>query len=902
MLKSQNPINSSALNTLPQTQQPSNEQQDKEPRIFILFNMLKLEKPIHPLLCLLIHVYMIIQTFSLGISIDYHWGSYGRIVQHVLISFSSFGVQFLEYYEGFIAILAVAIVLQLAVMILLVATFRATIHGKYLKELRKISRLAFATMFFLSCPLTYGMALGFWDCNYFSSSFTNQTEMVALRKFPSIPCWNSTNSVLAVLSLMLIVIQMVTSFMTTTVFCDTFLTSKSLFVLETPFIMSYVMTSNQLYIILSIVTPHHVMYLRPIYYILISTFFCVLLLRNLPFLRRRANTFYGGIGLARVGIGIASLVSSILNPYDEWQFGLGLSFSPLVAGLLGFTLGCLITELYTLYLFKKGKNAIAECIEQQTTMSEDHECPMSHYFNRYTKHVNCFIRSSLKTTHQSNVQLIEDVLKVLQKQQKHHSMDALKDLPCSSLMLLSLFLSSFKKKHSMKFKFSECLLSIANQKCPSYDYFTRYTISFRFRELQYDGKASLASTEFVLSRVKSNIPKLRKQTYLFWKHIHLGLDVHQILQNMYKLSQECELSLYNMIREREDEDLIKLYASFMEEFKFEKVTEDEFSQIENELLFGNDQTQDQTSSLESSQEEDFVCNQKEAFSSAIRKQVGNDKTLIGLLTSVCFIAFLFIMGLVTCNLASTEKHDFNSIMLKSSHVSALPYLTVSEIDVLWNTSLGNITRTENILSRGVGWIDSFVNSYETDVPFTMKQNVNNFSEYFVFKTSTPPVVKKTSVMWFVQKLKTRIDDFVSHYSSQNMNTTIENYQILSINLDTSTRAISHFISSLRQYQSESIEKSTIEFISSFSSVSVLFILYVICNFGVCYMFIRKRSAILNLFKMIPKKEIEKVLEKLSQKMEFKNISEASDRKKNSFPKHVIVITCLILVLLLLLPV
>lgn len=747
----QNPINlSSTLNKCQILQNPSNnDPQPQDPTLFTLFNTLKLEKPIHPLLCLFIHVYMILQTLSLGLNMDYHWGSYGRTVQHVFISFSSFGVQFLEYYEGFIAILVVAIVWQLVVILLLVATFRASKNGKYFKEIRKASRLAFVIMFFLSGPLTYGMALGFWNCDDSSSS-----DVMNLRIFPSIPCWNSTNSVLAILSLMVILTQIVTSFMTVTVFCDTFLTSKAFFILEDPYLMSYVTASNQLYIILSIATPYHVMYLRPIYYMIISMIFCVLLLRYLPFIRRRANSFYGGIGMARVGIGIGSLVSSIINPLDEWQNGLVLTFSPIVAGLIGFGLGCVVTELYTFYLLRKGQHILEECIEQMTMSGENPLTPsmdlVALYFNLYSKHVNCLIQSSLKSStwsespHHRRRILIEDVLKVIQQQQP--STDMLEHLPCRSLILLSLFLSCSKKNTQ---KFAIRLLMKAQQKCPSYDYFTRYTISFRLRELHYEnGKASVANSEFVLNRVKSNLPKLRKQTYLFWRSVQLGIfNVHEILQEMNSLSLDCETSLHTIMRERDDEDVIKLYASFMEECKFEKVTiEDEFAQKENELLLEDGQNQEESLEVDSLKEEDFAGNQQEIFSNTIRKQVGNDNIQIGLLTLMCVITFLFVMGLVTCDLASTEKHDFNSIMLKVSRVNALPYLAVSELAVLGNTSFGNLTRAETILTRSVEWIDHFENSYEMDVPSLMKQNLNNFSQDFVVSFASERIMFRSNTI------------------------------------------------------------------------------------------------------------------------------------------------------------
>ena len=266
-------------------------------KLFMFVQSLKLEKPLHPLMCLSIHMLIAYQTLSLGVSIDYNWGEYGRYIYNILLIPRTLGFQYLPY-EGFIALAVIVFVMQSICFLIIYITYRSIILGSsYWKKIRTGGRFVFFLMTFLSLPMTYGLMQGFFDCDFTSkvSIVQGAPPSFALRNFRNVECWGTMNGILASISLLFCIIQILITMSAVMIFCDTIVASKAKFVLENPFVMSYLIGTNQLYLIVAGVTPHMVSFLRPVYYIVLSIGFIVLMFVDLPFLRRRANAVYGGI-------------------------------------------------------------------------------------------------------------------------------------------------------------------------------------------------------------------------------------------------------------------------------------------------------------------------------------------------------------------------------------------------------------------------------------------------------------------------------------------------------------------------------------------------------------------------------------------------------------------------------
>ncbi|KAF0979112.1 hypothetical protein FDP41_002182 [Naegleria fowleri] len=377
--------------------------EDKIQQFFMFINALKLERSIHPLLCLSLHLMMIYQTLSLGISVDDGWGEYGRYIVHALVAPRTFGFQFLPY-NGFVALFAIMCLVECIGMIIIFFTYRSLIYGsKYWKKIRTAGRSVFAIMTFLSLPMTFALMQGFWGCDYSKTvEIQKGVQIFVLSSFPTEACWGTMNAVFSILSLILVLIQVVITMGTVMIFCDTFITSKAKFLLLDPFLISYVIGSNQLYLIISIVTPKFVSFLRPIYFAIFSLGFVILLFRNLPFVRRRANSVYGGVGFARIGVAVASLIASLVNASDSWDLGLGLAFCPPVLALIGFVIGFLVTDFYTKYLFNRGHEMVKLALTHDTRIH-----------NRDFKAVCAFLQFSMKGINEHK-RLVSDFIETSQ--------------------------------------------------------------------------------------------------------------------------------------------------------------------------------------------------------------------------------------------------------------------------------------------------------------------------------------------------------------------------------------------------------------------------------------------------------------------------------------------------------
>ena len=532
---------------------------------------------------------------------------------------------------------------------------------------------------------TFALMQGFWDCDYSKTvELQKGVQTFVLSHFPTEACWGTMNAIFSILSLVLVFIQVLITMGTVLIFCDTFMTSKAKFLLFDPFLISYVIGSNQIYLIISIATTKFVSFLRPIYYAIFSFGFIILLFWNLPFVKRRANSVYGGVGFARVGIAVASLIASLVNLKDEWDIGLGLAFGPPVLALIGFLIGFFVTDFYTKHLFKRGLEIVKRALTHDESI---------HY--QELKYVCAFLQFSMKGTDE-NKRLMSDFIELAQYSDR---------LNAHMLVLFALFLKDISRPAHF-FASLQLLRRAENQ---SSSVFMKYNIFIRMRECEKslsNGRSNSAS-EIILEGVRLKMQKLRYLIIQFWKNLLASKDVNDVVQDIQSLSSDCDIAFNNLILEQEDDPFFqKLYTEYQEEFSFNiisnifgtKDVQNGAKEYESNLL--DVPNLDDNFESASQIEDETVDKQQEIVSNAINKQEVN-RILFYVLVSFGVVSAAFVIVLMSITLPLLTYYTDLELMGASAPLPSLPYSTIVNIESR-NFKLSNASDSETYSSLDFG--------------------------------------------------------------------------------------------------------------------------------------------------------------------------------------------------------
>lgn len=265
-----------------------------ENSLFLVINSLKYDKPIPTTISVLLHLLLAFQTLSIGSPLEYDWGEYGKWVVSVAAISRTFGFQFMPY-EGFIAVAVINFLLVLLALLSMYLAYRTQrIGSRYWDKIQFVARFCFGSILILAIPFTFSMMFAFWNCDYETTKTVNNAAVFVLRNFPDRVCWSPLNGFFSAASMIIMIIQMTLISVSAIIFCNTHIQANDFFILDNPFTIIYIHVTNCLFMIIHPFMPKSVYFVAPIIYILISVGFIALLLWNFPFVRRGANSFYGG--------------------------------------------------------------------------------------------------------------------------------------------------------------------------------------------------------------------------------------------------------------------------------------------------------------------------------------------------------------------------------------------------------------------------------------------------------------------------------------------------------------------------------------------------------------------------------------------------------------------------------
>jgi hypothetical protein len=102
-----------------------------------------------------------------------------------------------------------------------------------------------------------------------------------------------------------------------------------------------------------------VIWMRPILAFSQALIFCLVILITLPFFKRRANSFYGGVTFARMFASTISFLCAVINKHDDNTTGIIFGSLAIGAFFTGFVMGVCLLELYQLLIIRKASSYAA---------------------------------------------------------------------------------------------------------------------------------------------------------------------------------------------------------------------------------------------------------------------------------------------------------------------------------------------------------------------------------------------------------------------------------------------------------------------------------------------------------------------------------------------------------------
>ena len=716
-----------------------------ESTVFLFINALKLEKPIPRFIYFLLNWIVIWQTLSLGVSIDFNWGEYGRYLYHAVAIPRTFGFQFLPY-DAFIGLAIAVYILEIIALFTIYLTYRSFINGsKYWSKIKTTARITFALMIIISLPSTYGMSSSFWDCDYSQTETISGKVTFTLKRFPTIECWGATNGAMAALSIIAMVVQIFFTTFAVFIFCDTSISSKSMFAMENSLFLAVIVSTNQIFLIVSQVTPSMVYYLRPVYFIVVSLISVGVLIWQTPFLYRSMNSVYAGITTGRIGVAAGSLVATLINKEDEWQVGLGITFGPVAGFIIFFFIGFIGVEIYTRVLKSRGRKLLEGLMESRN---------IAILIDKDYYYITQFIRHSTKANEKE---------KTLGKSFSRMVVNYKDAIPSETLLAIALFMKYVLEDNSTTF----ILMLLKKAEKQRNDFLTRFKLFLRFREIER--ATSTGRNNFELDHILEGIQKktdlLKHLQVRFWKNVASGQDLYSVTKQMEETSTECYQTFGNlMVNHHNNKTVLRAYASYLEEFAFEPLFAEELyseanileeeevlkskpkskkpitapktnlANLEGKLVTNLDDDDAILESASQQGEMDPGERLKEQYRTAINKREENNFILI-FLVSLCVVSIIYMIITLAMDLAFTNKNTSIVEVIKEACIlGPIPYALLSDmrrINLLDDESLiQNSTRFFNDyqvrLSSFKSVLETFIHSSEGSLFSTkMKEDFTN---------------------------------------------------------------------------------------------------------------------------------------------------------------------------------
>ncbi|KAL9658602.1 hypothetical protein ABK040_006139 [Willaertia magna] len=531
-----------------------------EDALFFFIFSVKIRKAMPGWLSILLHILFMYQSLVLGIESDFPYGDDGRFALKMICIPRSLGANFYPY-ESFIGIAVALFVIEALCIMLFYFSYKALHRGsKYWDKIKLLVRLLAAFFAIFGIILVFDLTT-FIACDYSKPQIVDGSTTYHLRRFTDVACWSPLNGAFTVLSYIFMFAEIPLTFIGVLIFAETSVKGKSYFTMSSPFLLSFLLAANQLFLIISQSIPPQGIISRPVLFIVISLLFIILLFYELPFVNRSANSVYSGFAFARVGMGLGSLITVAVNTDNQNVLGLILLFAVAIgSSILFFIIGFITMEIYTRVVMFIGRSTIRAVKDGDITIPPDLSEIISF------RNMNLFLRFSLNASSESgDFELGQYFIKTATNQRL--------DLNAYLLVTSALFIRyTIEDTHSQQFALH--LLRKASKQ--NSNILMRYIIYQRSKDIEHETATGKNTYELrnIINNVTKFQEKLRQYQKLFWKHFVSNEEnnerVYNLVKVMHKYIEDSSKTFNNLlVNYHNNSFVIRSYAQFVEEFLYE---------------------------------------------------------------------------------------------------------------------------------------------------------------------------------------------------------------------------------------------------------------------------------------------------------------------------------------------
>jgi len=299
------------------------------------------------ILILFMNLYQIwVSVFLPLLGVDFHYGQDGSWVKVVTYPIT-LSLELVSY-DVIVALAFISLCFVLFHLIMSIVTYRSVSNSS------KSSKIIKNVSFFMNFVLVIGNLVfmyifsSFFDCSSDATLKIDELQATnALIRYNMVACYQTPNVIFMSVFLASSVLLLVSTFIASSVACNVHPMHKSWFKLENSSTQVLLNVFNCLEVMITFLIPNTTAYIRSIIHIVLSVVWIYAFWISMPYFKRIENSIYAGVGGAKLGIAIGTIISFFVNPNNETVLGLGMMGLTLGLGLIGFISGFTIFEVYT---------------------------------------------------------------------------------------------------------------------------------------------------------------------------------------------------------------------------------------------------------------------------------------------------------------------------------------------------------------------------------------------------------------------------------------------------------------------------------------------------------------------------------------------------------------------------
>ncbi|EFC49186.1 predicted protein [Naegleria gruberi] len=535
---------------------------------------------------------------------DFHFGAWGSWIFSVFNYTTSLSMDLLPY-EGAIAVASITMTfIAITVCITIITLWAVKSTSQYIKKIQMILHINAYLIIVLSAPIIF-ILTSFVDCDYgynpreslinFVSHHANGTSISStatltpmLNRFTSMECYSTNNIILMAVTLSFIALYFVLCVLANFLVPNSHPLSFAPMITEGYIFPIGMSLGNCIGILVHFLIPAEYAFVRSIVHLVYGMCMLVVIMKSLPMYRRYENTIVCGVVCARFGTSIGSIISFFVNASNTAEIGIGMW--ALTTGLavgLGLV-GAVSMDIYTRYViyFIKTRYILSvrssdRSLEKEATniyfkLEEDGTMYKMMLYMR-------FVLMRYARTKTEELEDKYDLVALISFIRGISSQKCFSDIELLSMAGTLVGYLMVDEMHSSYF--AQALLKRALKQRP--DVYKRFLIHQRLREVELTGADDVKGSRTVLElksimlNIQKYITELTSLHRHFWKELMQEIVNYEKAENIVArcsvINHELDSMFDNILSlYYNDKTVLRTYASYLENFKFNKELANEY--------------------------------------------------------------------------------------------------------------------------------------------------------------------------------------------------------------------------------------------------------------------------------------------------------------------------------------